>query len=88
MIGDGEEVLVEVAETAIRHKKEGGTKRGLLEKLSQIEGVYVPAFYRPEYGKDGGESNYGKHSPPTAHNRNPHPNQPDNTNGQKPLPQQ
>lgn len=60
MIGDGEEVLVEVAETAIRHKKEGGTKRGLLEKLSQIEGVYVPAFYRPEYGKDGILTGYEK----------------------------
>ena len=60
MIGDGEEVLVEVAETAIRHKKEGGTKRGLLEKLARIEGVYVPAFYRPEYGEDGMLTGYEK----------------------------
>ncbi len=60
MIGDGEDILREVTETAIRHKKEGGTKLGLLKKLSQIEGVYVPAFYRPQYGEDGLLAGYEK----------------------------
>ena len=60
MIGDGEEVLLEVAETVIAHRKSGGTKVGLLKKLSQIEGVYVPCFYRPEYGPDGILTGYEK----------------------------
>ncbi len=53
MIGDGEDILKEVSEIIIAHKKSGGSKRKLLEKLAAVEGVYVPSFYEPEYGEDG-----------------------------------
>lgn len=53
MIGDGEEVLVEVCE-AHRHWKDSGADRdAFLELLTEIKGVYVPKFYAPVYNEDG-----------------------------------
>ena len=60
MPGDGEDVLIEVSEAIIAHKKSGGTKRELLEKLSKIDGIYVPSFYEPQYGEDGILTGYRK----------------------------
>lgn len=60
MPGDGEEILIEVSEAMIAHKKTGGTKRQLLERLSQIDGIYVPAFYEPQYGENGVLAGYKK----------------------------
>lgn len=53
MLGDGEDLLVEVTDLIARRKAEKWTKRKLLEELSQVDGVYVPAFYEPEYDQDG-----------------------------------
>lgn len=53
MIGDGEEVLTETAEIMKAHKKNGGTKAELLKKLAEVEGIYVPSFYEPEYDEYG-----------------------------------
>ena len=50
-IGDGEEVVVEVAQTLIRTK--GMTRRKRLEKLAEIEGIYVPSLYELESLHDG-----------------------------------
>ncbi len=45
MIGDGEEVIVEVA-CAIRSLREhGASRQEILDALSQIDGVYVPSLY-------------------------------------------
>ncbi len=53
MVGDGEDVLTEVAGIMKENKKNGGSKRELLEKLVLLEGIYVPAFYEDKYGEDG-----------------------------------
>lgn len=34
-------------------RKEGLTKKEFLERAAAMTGVYVPEFYRPEYGTDG-----------------------------------
>lgn len=53
MIGDGEEVLVQVCEAHGRWKASKADKSSFLEMLSEIQGVYVPKFYTPEYHEDG-----------------------------------
>jgi radical SAM family uncharacterized protein len=51
VIGDGEEVALELVE-AWRGVK-GRGKKELLRKLAKIEGVYVPGLYDVKYTKDG-----------------------------------
>jgi len=53
LLGDGEEAIVEIAELVRQAKQSGLSKPELLEKLSDIEGVYVPAFFEPTYNPDG-----------------------------------
>ena len=45
MIGDGEEMILELTETVLRAKKNGESREDLLKQLSRIEGVYVPSLY-------------------------------------------
>ncbi|MCK5542244.1 MAG: TIGR03960 family B12-binding radical SAM protein [Desulfobacterales bacterium] len=53
VVGDGEEVVLEIARQYIKWKKEGdGRKKSLLNLLSNIEGVYVPQFFKPFYDED------------------------------------
>ncbi len=52
-MGEGEEVMTEVLDAYAEHKKQGGTRKEYLEKIAQIEGVYVPSFYDVEYNEDG-----------------------------------
>ena len=44
MLGDGEEQLPLLCETYAKYKKEGLTKKEILNKLISIEGVYVPSL--------------------------------------------
>ena len=45
LIGDGEDAVKEIAETAFRWKTAGdGKKHSILKALSEIEGVYVPSI--------------------------------------------
>ncbi|HIJ54685.1 MAG TPA: TIGR03960 family B12-binding radical SAM protein [Deltaproteobacteria bacterium] len=54
VIGDGEEVVCKMTETWIHWKREGDEKRKtLLQLWSKIEGVYIPAFFKPKYNKSG-----------------------------------
>lgn len=53
MIGDGEDVLLEVCEAHGRWKKSGKDKDEFLKSLTEIEGIYVPKFYTPSYYADG-----------------------------------
>lgn len=53
VIGDGEEVIVQIANQVIEFKKHGDNKKHtLLRLLSKIQGVYVPSFFKAEYDKD------------------------------------
>jgi len=51
VLGDGEEVILELAEAIMAGKEEG--REGLLKRLSGIEGVYVPSFFEVAYYEDG-----------------------------------
>ncbi|MFP4642517.1 MAG: TIGR03960 family B12-binding radical SAM protein [Dehalococcoidia bacterium] len=54
VLGEGEEVILELIEGLRRWKKEGsGSKSDLLREMGQIPGIYVPAFYSATYKQDG-----------------------------------
>ncbi len=54
VIGDGEEVCVQISKTVVAFKKEGdGKKQTLLKELSKIAGVYVPSFFDASWDKNG-----------------------------------
>ncbi len=53
MMGDGEDVIVEVVDALNDYKKRNLPRAERLKKLASIEGVYVPALYRAEYHEDG-----------------------------------
>ena len=55
VLGDGEEIVVEVCDALIAWKKEGRPdgRRGFLRRAARIPGVYVPSFYAPEYDGQG-----------------------------------
>ncbi len=53
MLGDGEEVIVEVVDALNRSKKERLPRAERLRRLAVIPGVYVPALYHAEYNEDG-----------------------------------
>ncbi len=54
VIGEGEEVLLELLKTFCRWKLEGsGRKEELLREAANISGIYVPSLYHAKYGGDG-----------------------------------
>jgi len=53
LLGDGEEAVLEIARAVREAKKKGENKAQLLERLSAIEGVYIPSFFEPQYAHDG-----------------------------------
>ena len=53
MMGDGEDVIVEVVDALNDCKKRNLPRAERLKKLASMEGVYVPALYRAEYHEDG-----------------------------------
>jgi len=53
VIGEGEEVSIEIMEICRQAKKDGLPRKELLRKLSKLEGVYVPSMYTPVYNDDG-----------------------------------
>jgi radical SAM family uncharacterized protein/radical SAM-linked protein len=53
LLGDGEEAIVEIAEAARQAKRLGEDKQTLLNRLADIEGVYIPAFFEVSYNQDG-----------------------------------
>lgn len=53
VLGDGEEATLELC-AALRAAREAGDSRAaLLERLTAIPGIYVPAYYRVAYRADG-----------------------------------
>ncbi len=53
VLGDGEEVILEIMDRYIEVKETVKERRGIIEALSDIEGVYSPLLFTPEYKKDG-----------------------------------
>lgn len=52
MIGDGEELIVEFAKLYAECRREGKTKKEILEKAAHLQGIYVPSFYDVTYNED------------------------------------
>ena len=52
-LGEGEDITVEIVSLYDKAKAEGWSKDQFLLEVSRIPGVYVPSFYRHEYGEDG-----------------------------------
>ena len=53
VLGEGEEVNLELMALAEKYKKRGGTKADFLRAAAQIEGIYVPSLYDVAYNPDG-----------------------------------
>jgi radical SAM superfamily enzyme YgiQ (UPF0313 family) len=47
VIGDGEEVIMEIADLLLEAKKGGASRREIRKSLGQLEGVWVPEFPGP-----------------------------------------
>ncbi len=52
-LGEGEQMLQDICAEVEKAKKQGLTKRQLLENLAGLPGVYVPSFYDVSYDPDG-----------------------------------
>lgn len=53
VLGEGEEVDVEVLRLFQKARDEGWSKRDFLLEAAKIQGVYVPSLYEPVYSADG-----------------------------------
>ena len=53
IIGDGEEVLLELLNNFREWKNNRVPKKQLLRQVAAISGIYVPGFYQVEYQADG-----------------------------------
>lgn len=53
IIGEGEEVIQDFLDCYYEGLRQGLSRETRLERLAQIEGVYVPRFYQPVYTADG-----------------------------------
>ena len=63
LIGEGEEIFLEVIAAHKDWKDAGLSRRSLLERLAGIEGVYVPSLYKAAYHTSGKFSHLEKLSP-------------------------
>lgn len=54
VIGEGEELMLELLRCYKEWKRSGrpGGRLGFLERAAQLQGIYVPSFYEPEYNED------------------------------------
>lgn len=53
MIGDGEEVMLDLVNLYRTAKNENLSKHEFLVRAAQIQGIYVPSLYEVEYNDDG-----------------------------------
>lgn len=53
IIGEGEEVNLELYDLYVEMKKKGASKQEFLEAAAGIEGIYVPSFYDVTYEENG-----------------------------------
>lgn len=52
VLGEGEEVIIEILDLYKKHKEKGYSKLEFLKEVAQIEGIYVPQFYEVYYKED------------------------------------
>lgn len=49
VLGDGEEIIVELAELLLHAKQQGLGRQEVLRQLAGVAGIYVPSFFQPVY---------------------------------------
>jgi radical SAM superfamily enzyme YgiQ (UPF0313 family) len=72
VLGEGEEVTLELINTVRECKTHGSGKKSLLLELAKIPGIYVPSLYDVDYHTDGTVARVRPNSPeakPTLHRR-------------------
>ena len=47
IVGDGEEVILQVADAWLEWKDAGADRESLLKEWSKLQGVYIPSFFEP-----------------------------------------
>jgi radical SAM family uncharacterized protein len=52
VLGEAEEVLIEILDLYKEHKEKGYSKLEFLKEIAKIEGIYVPQFYEVYYKED------------------------------------
>lgn len=62
-IGEGETAYNEILDTYKECKKQGKSRKEILEQMARIEGMYVPAFYDVSYNEDGTVNSIVKNNP-------------------------
>ncbi len=53
LLGDGEEAIIDIGTVLAENKDKALAKNDLLDLLAEIDGVYIPAHFQPEYGARG-----------------------------------
>ena len=53
ILGEGEEVNLELTDLYVEYKKKGATKEEFLRAAAEIPGIYVPSLYAVTYNEDG-----------------------------------
>ncbi|MBE9520250.1 MAG: TIGR03960 family B12-binding radical SAM protein, partial [Proteobacteria bacterium] len=53
LLGDGEEAILEIAETIRQAKELQLDRQETLARLTEIAGLYVPSLFEPQYDKEG-----------------------------------
>jgi len=53
VIGDGEEITIELSRLVQQAKEPGAPRNALLNQLAQLPGVYVPTFYEAQHDEHG-----------------------------------
>lgn len=53
MLGDGEEVMMDLLDLYKEYKERGASKEEFLKAVSHIGGIYVPSLYDVSYNEDG-----------------------------------
>ncbi len=53
LLGDGEEAIIEISDFLVVAKKEGQSRQQVLAGLADIQGIYIPSFFEPQYGPEG-----------------------------------
>ncbi|MBR6669186.1 MAG: TIGR03960 family B12-binding radical SAM protein [Ruminococcus sp.] len=67
ILGEGEEVNLEIMDLYLEYKKKGAKRSEFLKAVSQIEGAYVPSLYDVSYNQDGTiNSVTSKHNAPAV----------------------
>ena len=63
MIGDGEDVILELMDVIKEWKKGGGSREDCLKALARLPGIYVPSLYTAAYHDDGTLASFAPNCP-------------------------